>query len=115
ARPGDCGVCAGCARIRGSRHQPAPDGPRPLLLCGLSTLPGCQQRPDHTHVSLGRRPDLSLEKMIDWNLLRMLLVGTPLPRTVRYAPYEQLPAAGLTMGTLFLGRPGSGKTSALAR
>ena len=53
--------------------------------------------------------------MIDLNLLRTILVGKHLPAGVQFASHEALPTAGLTMGTLYLGRPGSGKTSALAR
>jgi hypothetical protein len=53
--------------------------------------------------------------MIDFNLIRTLFVGKKLPVGVQFASHEALPAAGLTMGTLYLGRPGSGKTSALAR
>lgn len=53
--------------------------------------------------------------MIDWHLLISLLLRRPLPAAVQHAAFDDLPSAGLTMGTLFLGRPGSGKTSALAR
>lgn len=53
--------------------------------------------------------------MITWEMLKALFFEKPPPMSVAYAPFEELPEAGQTMGTLFIGRQGSGKTSALAR
>jgi hypothetical protein len=48
------------------------------------------------------------------DLLRLLIPDEPpFPNSVR-AEYEELPDEGLTMGTLFIGRQGTGKTSSLA-
>lgn len=54
--------------------------------------------------------------MLDWKLLDSLLLGRkpPLPNVFRDAQEELLPE-GLTMGTLYIGRQGTGKTSSLAR
>lgn len=54
--------------------------------------------------------------MIDWRLLVKIL----LPDVAKYpgtlsVPYEDLPVDGLTMGSLFIGKQGSGKTTALSR
>lgn len=55
--------------------------------------------------------------MINFNLIRDVLFGKPLPPipNVRLAKYDELFSDGLTMGTLYIGRQGSGKTSSLAR
>ena len=54
--------------------------------------------------------------MISPSLIGRLLFGgpPPIPNTVR-DDYEALFPEGLTMGTLIIGRPGTGKTSSLAR
>ena len=54
--------------------------------------------------------------MIDWRLLVKILLPdvTKYPGTIP-APYEELPVEGLTMGSLFIGKQGSGKTTALSR
>jgi hypothetical protein len=54
--------------------------------------------------------------MLDWKLFRKLFLpeNPPFPRT-RVAPYDQLLPDGLTMGTLYIGRQGTGKTTAMAR
>jgi hypothetical protein len=53
---------------------------------------------------------------INWKLLKRILFGKgpPLP-DVKTDKGEELPINGLTMGTLIIGRPGSGKTTSLAR
>jgi len=52
--------------------------------------------------------------MIDWKIFRNLIFPPipPFPNSV-LADYENLPDDGLTMGTLFIGRQGSGKTTSL--
>jgi hypothetical protein len=54
--------------------------------------------------------------MIDFKLFKNIL-WPDLPKypNTRLAPYEELPTEGLTMGTLFIGKQGSGKTTALSR
>src|SRR5215207_5811580 len=54
--------------------------------------------------------------MLDWNLFTKLFLPEypPFPNA-RVAPYDQLLADALTMGTLYIGRQGTGKTTALAR
>jgi hypothetical protein len=53
--------------------------------------------------------------MFDASLLKRVLFGKPLPfPNMAEASYEELPPDGLTMGTLVIGRQGTGKTSALA-
>lgn len=51
---------------------------------------------------------------MDWSLINTILFGKQPPGRMREG-FDDLPAEGLTMGTLFIGRPGSGKTSSLAR
>lgn len=51
---------------------------------------------------------------MDWKLINTILFGKQPPGRMREG-YDDLPHEGLTMGTLFIGRPGSGKTSSLAR
>lgn len=53
--------------------------------------------------------------MITWAMLKALFMEKPPPMQVTYAAHEELSDAGLTMGSLYIGRQGSGKTSALAR
>jgi hypothetical protein len=55
-------------------------------------------------------------KMLNFGIIRNLIFGprSSFPDTVRDAN-EELPEKGLTMGTLIIGRPGTGKTSSLAR
>ena len=55
--------------------------------------------------------------MIGFGLIRDVLFGKPLPPipNVRLVKYDDLFPDGLTMGTLYIGRQGSGKTSSLAR
>src|SRR5687767_1207164 len=53
--------------------------------------------------------------MLDWKLFRSIAVGNRPLLPVVAAPDEALPPPGLTMGTLYLGRQGTGKTSSLAR
>ena len=54
--------------------------------------------------------------MIDWPLIRNLfLPANPKFPNAREAPYEELYPDGLTMGTLFIGKQGTGKTTSLAR
>ena len=55
--------------------------------------------------------------MISFGLVRDILFGKPLPPipNVRLTKYDELFPDGLTMGTLYIGRQGSGKTSSLAR
>jgi hypothetical protein len=54
--------------------------------------------------------------MMNWQTVRELFVDQRLPvPNVSVGQYDDLPTDGLTMGTLIIGRPGSGKTSALAR
>lgn len=54
--------------------------------------------------------------MMDWNLIRKLLFpANPKFPNTREAPFEELLPDGLTMGTLYIGRQGTGKTSSLAR
>ena len=54
--------------------------------------------------------------MLDWTLFRKLFLpqDPPFPNT-RVSSYDQLLPDGLTMGTLYIGRQGTGKTTALAR
>ncbi len=51
---------------------------------------------------------------MDWNLINTILFGKQPPGKMREG-YDDLSPEGLTLGTLFIGRPGSGKTSSLAR
>lgn len=51
---------------------------------------------------------------MDWNLINKILFGKQPPGRMREG-WDDLSSEGLTMGTLFIGRPGSGKTSSLAR
>jgi len=53
--------------------------------------------------------------MFNWNLIKDVLVGKQPPIPVARADYEHLYPEGLTMGTLYIGRQGTGKTSSLAR
>src|SRR5688572_15161457 len=54
--------------------------------------------------------------MIDWKLLlKILLPDVPKYPNTLLVPYEELPVEGLTMGTLYIGKQGSGKTTSLAR
>jgi hypothetical protein len=54
--------------------------------------------------------------MIDLQFIHDLILGNNLPvPNISVGQYDDLPTDGLTMGTLIIGRPGSGKTSALAR
>jgi hypothetical protein len=54
--------------------------------------------------------------MFDWRTLRAILTDTkPSIPNLALTSSEELSDQGLTMGTLFLGRPGTGKTSALAK
>ena len=54
--------------------------------------------------------------MLNFGIIRNLIFGprSSFPDTVSDAN-EELPEKGLTMGTLIIGRPGTGKTSSLAR
>ncbi len=51
---------------------------------------------------------------MDWNLINTILFGKQPPGRMREG-WDDLSSEGLTMGTLYIGRPGSGKTSSLAR
>ncbi len=54
--------------------------------------------------------------MFNWRLIRDILApDSPSFPGVRLAAFEELTADGATMGTLFVGRQGTGKTTALAR
>src|SRR5688572_19706690 len=54
--------------------------------------------------------------MIDWKLiLKILFPDLPKYPNTRLVPYEELPAEGLTMGTLYIGKQGSGKTTSLSQ
>lgn len=54
--------------------------------------------------------------MIDWNLiLKIIWPDQPKYPNTRLVPYEELPADGLTMGTLYIGKQGSGKTTSLSQ
>jgi len=53
--------------------------------------------------------------MFDINFFRNVFAGQINFPNTRSSGYEQLSHDGLTMGTLYIGRPGSGKTSSLAR
>jgi hypothetical protein len=54
--------------------------------------------------------------MVDLKLIsKILWPGYPKYPNCRAAPYEELLADSLTMGTLYIGRQGTGKTSSLAR
>lgn len=54
--------------------------------------------------------------MISWQTFRQLLFGSPPPVTnMVVGQYDDLPEEGLTMGTLIIGRQGTGKTTTLAR
>src|SRR6266498_2841954 len=54
--------------------------------------------------------------MIDLELIKNIL-WPEYPRypNTRIARYEELPADGLTMGTLYIGKQGSGKTTSLSQ
>lgn len=53
---------------------------------------------------------------MDWTLIRKLLFpANPKFPNTREAPHEELLPEGLTMGTLYIGKQGTGKTSSLAR
>jgi type IV secretory system conjugative DNA transfer VirD4/TraG family protein len=54
--------------------------------------------------------------MIDWKLIvKIFWPDVPKYPNTRLVPFEELPAEGLTMGTLFIGKQGSGKTTSLSR
>jgi len=54
--------------------------------------------------------------MIDFKLLKKILApDSPTFPNSRSVPYEELLPEGLTMGTLYIGRQGTGKTTSLAR
>jgi hypothetical protein len=54
--------------------------------------------------------------MFDWKIIKDILApDSPNFPGVRMAPFEELTAEGATMGTLFVGRQGTGKTTSLAR
>lgn len=54
--------------------------------------------------------------MINWQMLQQLLIGNMPPvNNVVVGQYDEFPSEGLTMGTLIIGRQGTGKTTALAR
>jgi len=54
--------------------------------------------------------------MIDLNLINRLLFGSrPSFSNIAVGQFDDLPPGGLTLGTLYAGRQGTGKTSALAR
>ncbi len=54
--------------------------------------------------------------MIDWKLiLKIIWPDQPKYPNTRLVPYEELSAEGLTMGTLYIGKQGSGKTTSLSR
>jgi len=54
--------------------------------------------------------------MIDWKLIvKIFWPDLPKYPNTRLVPFEELPAEGLTMGTLFIGKQGSGKTTSLSR
>ena len=54
--------------------------------------------------------------MLDWTLFKKLFLPEyPQFPNARVAPYDQLLVDGLTMGTLYIGRQGTGKTTSLAR
>jgi hypothetical protein len=54
--------------------------------------------------------------MLDWSLLRKLILPEyPKFPNSRIVSFDELLPDGLTMGTLIIGRPGTGKTTSLAR
>jgi hypothetical protein len=54
--------------------------------------------------------------MIDWKLIvKIFWPDLPKYPNTRLVPFEELPGEGLTMGTLFIGKQGSGKTTSLSR
>jgi hypothetical protein len=54
--------------------------------------------------------------MIDWKLIvKIFWPDLPKYPNTRLVPHEELPAEGLTMGTLYIGKQGSGKTTSLSR
>jgi hypothetical protein len=54
--------------------------------------------------------------MIDWKLIiKILFPDLPKYPNTRLVPYEELSTEGLTMGTLIIGKQGSGKTTSLSR
>jgi hypothetical protein len=54
--------------------------------------------------------------MLDWTLItKLIFPENPKFPNSRIASYDELLPAGLTMGTLYIGRPGTGKTTSLAR
>src|SRR6185436_16213605 len=54
--------------------------------------------------------------MLDWSLLRKLILPEyPKFPNSRMASYDELLPEGSTMGTLYIGRQGTGKTTSLAR
>src|SRR5215213_7231918 len=54
--------------------------------------------------------------MIDWKLIvKIFFPDLPKYPNTRLVPFEELPAEGLTMGTLYIGKQGSGKTTSLSR
>src|SRR5258706_11959691 len=58
----------------------------------------------------------SEKNMLDWSLLRKLILPEyPKFPNSRMSPFDELLPDGLTMGTLIIGRPGTGKTTSLAR
>ena len=54
--------------------------------------------------------------MLTWDLIKKLILPEyPKFPNSRLASYDELLPDGLTMGTLYIGRPGTGKTTSLAR
>ncbi len=58
---------------------------------------------------------IHLKAMLDWKLINRVIFGKPPPiPSMVHAPFEELLPESLTMGTLIIGRPGTGKTTSLA-
>src|SRR5215207_7033325 len=54
--------------------------------------------------------------MLNLSLIRKILwPDWPKYPNTRIAPFEELPTEGLTMGTLYIGKQGSGKRTSLSR
>lgn len=53
--------------------------------------------------------------MISWKTIRSIFIDKPFISSLSLGTYDELPDEGLTMGTLYIGRQGTGKTSSLAR